>query len=254
MSSGLITYANTSVTGSGPTSRIFVPDTNVFYSASSYLTIGLFKTQTVTQDPTNSYAQTSEAGGFPPVTGMPLFRTGVIPQFTCDNCTGDATLVSASVQAGCPANSPLGQCGSRSYIPSANGAAGSLKNKGKLTSLTIDVTTASTHTGAITLNATGQFHNFNIDQSGWAQYDWVPQINLKQAGTRVITPSGTTCNGVGTTGCAGDVCVQPASGCFAPPSTVWIAGGIDPFINGTFSGGVNPQFTMTLRTNQGIIP
>lgn len=254
MSSGLITYANTSVAGAGPTSRIFVPDTNVFYSAAGYLSIGLFKTQTVTQDPTNSYAQTNEVGGFPLGAGTGIFRTGVIPQFTCDTCTGDATLVAAGVQAGATPATPLGQYGFRSYTPSAAGSIGSLKNKGKLTSLTIDVTTASTHTGAITLNATGQFHNFNMDQSGWTQYDWVPQINLKQTGTRVITPSGTTCNGVGSTGCAGDACVQPASGCFAPPSTMWIAGGIDPYANGTFSGGVNPQFTMTLRTNQGIIP
>jgi hypothetical protein len=92
-----------------------------------------------------------------------------------------------------------------------------------------------------------------MDQATWTQYDWVPQINLKQTGTRVITPAGITCNG-SAGACAGDTCVQPVSGCFTPPSTMWIGGGIDPNVFGTFSGGVNPQFTITLRTNQGIVP
>lgn len=253
MSSGLITYANTSVTGGGPTSRVFVPNTNIFQTVSGYLTIGLLKTQTVTQDPTNSYAQTNLAGGFPLGAGTAQFRTGVIPQFTCDTCTGDATLVAAGVQAGATPASPLGEYGFRFYTPSSQAIQGSLKNKGKLTSLTIDVTTASTHTGAITLNATGQSHLFTMDQASWTQYDWVPQINLKQTGTRVITPAGITCNG-SPGGCAGDACVQPVSGCFTPPATMWIGGGIDPATFGSFSGGVNPQFTITLRTNQGIVP
>lgn len=256
MSSGLITFANTAASGGDTAQRIFVPDTNLMFGGSGLLSIGLFKSQTLTQDPTNTYLQTNLAGGFPLGAGTGTFRSAVIPQFTCDTCTGDATMVAASVQAGATPNTPLGQYGSRSYTPSSSPAAvGAIRSRGKLTSLTIDVTQAYTGSGASTLNVTDQFVLNTMDQASWTTYNWVPQINLKQAGTRVITTSGTTCNGSGTTGCAGDVCVAPSgSGCFAPPSTMWISDGISPYINGTFSGGVNPQFSVTLRTDQGIIP
>lgn len=256
MSSGVVSFANTNASGSDPDQRVFVPGANIYWVATGYISTGLFQAQAITQDPTNTYIQTNEAGSFPTIgTNYPQFGTHPAPQFTCDACTGDPTLVATNVQNGAMPLAPLGQYSFRGYAPSASpGSVGSLKNKGKLVSLTIDVTQAYTGSGSSTLNATGQFHNFNADQSGWVQYDWVPQINLKQVGTRVITPSGTTCNGVGTTGCAGDACVQPASGCFAPPSTMWIGSGIDPYINGTFSGGANPQFTMTLRTDQGVVP
>jgi hypothetical protein len=255
MSSGVISFANTNASGSDPDQRVFVPNGNIFWTASGYVSTGLFQSQALTQDPTNVFIQTNEAGGFPTIgTNIPQFRTHPAPQFTCDACTGDATLVATNIQNGATALAPLGQYGFRSYAPSAGtAAAGSIKSKGKLVSLTINVTQAYTGTGTVNLNATGQFHNFNADQSGWVQYDWVPQINLKQAGIRVITPSGTTCNG-SAGACAGDVCVQPASGCFTPPSTIWISSGIDPYINGTFSGGVNPQFTITIVTNQGVVP
>jgi hypothetical protein len=251
MSSGLITYANTSVTGSGPTSRIFVPNTNIFQTASGFLTLGLFKTQTVTQDPTNSFAQTSEAAGFPMGAGTAQFRTGVIPQFTCDTCTGDATLVAAGVQAGATPATPLAQYSFRSFAPtSAQGALGDLIARGRIASLTIDVTQAYTGSGAAVLHATAQFDNLvTVKQSNWTTFSWGPQINLKQTGTRVITPSGVTCNAVAApTGCSGDSLGT------ALPEAVWIQDKISPYMGSTLSGGVNPLFTMTLRTDQGIVP
>jgi hypothetical protein len=81
----------------------------------------------------------------------------------------------------------------------------------------------------------------------------VPSINLKQAGTRIITPSGVTCNG-SPGACAGDTCIQPASGCYALPEAVWIKDPLGPGVFGTFSGGVNPLFTITVQTDQGGVP
>lgn len=255
MTSGVISFANTNASGSDPDQRVFVPGGNIYWSATGYVSAGLFQAQAITQDATNVYIQTNEAAGFPTIgTNYPQFRTHPAPQWTCDDCTGDEDIVSTNIQRGATALAPLGEYARRSYAPtSAQGNLGGINGNGKLVSLTIDVTQAYTGTGAATLNATGQFHNFNVDQATWTQYDWVPQINLKQAGTRVITPAGTTCDG-SPGPCAGDGCLLPVSGCFTPPATVWINSGVGPYMGSTLSGGVNPQFTITIRTDQGVVP
>lgn len=38
-----------------------------------------------------------------------------------------------------------------------------------------------------------------------------------------------------------------------PPEAVWIKNGIGPTLAGTMSGGVNPQFTITIETDQGVV-
>lgn len=86
------------------------------------------------------------------------------------------------------------------------------------------------------------FLNPTAKQSDWTNFDWFYSINLKQAGTRVVTPSGVTCNG-SPGGCAGDTGL-------VVPEAIWIWNGIGGFIDGAFSGGVNPQFTITIRTDQ----
>lgn len=252
MSGGVISFANTNASGSDPDQRVFVPPNgNVFWSATGFTTAGLFNVQAISQDPTNTLVQTNEAGGFPALTNITPARPHPAPQFTCDTCTGDPELVATSVQAGATPLAPLGTYSSRSYAPTSSpGTQGDVFVRGKIVSLTIDVTTASTHTGAITLNATSQFNNLStVKQSNWTSFSWGPQINLKQTGTRVITPAGVTCNGVGApTGCSGDSLGTTL------PEAVWIADKLSPYVNGTFSGGVNPVFTMTIRTDQGVVP
>lgn len=249
MSSGVISFLNTDGSGSDPDQRVFIPGGNIFWGATGYLSVGLFQAQAITQDATNTFIQTNEAGGFPTLTGIPQFRPHPAPQWTCDACTGDFHATATNIQNGATPLAPLGSYYHGSFAPtSAQGYLSSgFKNKGKLTSLTIDVTQAYSGSGAATLQATGQFNNLNMDQSTWTQYDWFPvNINLKQTGTRVITPSGVTCNG-SPGACSGDSITTP-------PSTMWINDGISPFMGSTLGVGTQPLVTVTLRTDQGVVP
>ena len=213
--------------------------------------------QTIQWGTSNVYVQTSMAGGFPPFTSASgsaccLLQANAGPQFTCDTCTGDAILEAMSVQAGATPGAPMGSYSSRNYAPTTGGSVGSLYAVGQLVSLTIDVTTASTAVTS-TMDVTGSSHNETVKQSDWTPYDWVPRINLKQTGTRVITPSGTTCNGAPGP-CSGDSCTLPSGGigCYTLPEAVWFKNALAPFINGAFSG-VNPVFSITIETDQGVV-
>lgn len=261
MSGGVISFLNSDVTGStGPISRIFGPvPGNIFYQVTGSFsgTIGLFNSQTLTQDPTNTFVGTNEAGGFPTFAGYSgILRPHPAPQFTCDGCLGDPTFVAMNTQLGATPLKPIKEFSKRFYTPSAQGDVGDLLAQGKIVSLTIDVTIAGTAAGSLTLNPTAVSHQETVNQSTWLGYDWVPTINLKQIGTRVITPSGTTCNGVVGPGpggsCSGDSCTLPASGCYVLPAAVWIKERLAPFMTGTPTG--NPTFSIEIKTNQGVVP
>lgn len=254
MSSGVISFANTAATGGGTAQRwASTIGKTIFYAAGGFSTLGVFTVLGVTQDPTNTYIQTDQAGGFPNFATLgggtqPYFAANGAQQFTCDACTGDASFTAMNVQNGATALAPMMTYGFRSYAPTANtSTAGKLVSVGKLVSLTVDVTQAYTGTGALVLNPTGQFINTTINQSTWTTFNWFPTINLKQTGTRVITPGGVTCNG-GAGACAGDT-INSTDG--FPPNAVWIQG-LDPSVFGASfpGGGVNPLFTITIRTDQ----
>lgn len=262
-SSGVISFLNTDVTGSGPPSRIFapIPNANTFYDIGGSFSgsIGLFNSTAITQDPTNVFVQTSQAGGFPTFTSggggtcCTALRPHPAPQFTSDASTGDATLVAMNIQRGATPLAPVAQFSSRDYAPTVTGLVGDLLARGKVVSLTVAVGTAYTGAGAATLNATGQFQLETVDQSGapaYVPFNFFPQINLKQTGTRVIAPSGVTCNGVAApTGCSGD-----SLGTALPATSVWVKERLSPYVSSSFSGGVNPQFTITIQTDQGVVP
>lgn len=244
MSGGVITFPNTAATGGGPAQRWVVPGTNVYWSARGYLTIGLFQVQDVTQDETNTYIHTNEVGGFPALASPIFYRTHPASQFTCDACTGDPAAVATSVQAGATPLGPLATYSRRSYAPTGPSKnLGSLFVKGKLVSLTINVTQAYTGAGPAVLNPTGESHNFAIKQSDWTVYDWWPTINLKVAGERIITPSGVSCNGA-PGGCSGDLNM-------IVPEAIWIQAGLGPSVPSRLSGGTTPTFTITAKTDQG---
>ena len=182
-------------------------------------------------------------------------NTAIVVNTPAGGAGGDGILVATSLQAGATALTPLGQYSFRSYAPtSAQGGLAPLFAWGKIISLTVNVTQAYTGSGSATLQVGGQFNNFQtIKQSDWSDFIFAPQINLKQAGERIITPSGVTCNGVSApTGCSGDSLGT------ALPEAVWIGSNITqnlgPYMGSTFSGGTAPTFTMTLRTNQGVVP
>jgi hypothetical protein len=248
MSGGIISFPNSAATGASPAQQWIIPGGNVFWSAPGYLTIGLFQTQAITQDGTNTYVQTNEVGGFPTLGNLTTFRGISSAQFTCDACTGDPALVATNIQSGATPLAPLATYSRRSYAPtSPSKNLGSLVVRGKLVSLTINVTQAYTGSGSAILNPTGEFHNFAIKQSDWTVYDWWPTINLKVAGERVITPSGVTCNGV-PGGCSGDLNMSA-------PEAIWISNGLDPSLPCKLSdGGRLPTFVITARTDQGVVP
>lgn len=258
MTTGIYSWLNTDETGATPVGAVILPPKgNIYYRASGFLSIGLFNVSALTQDPTNAFAQTNEVGGLPtPSGGVTAFLSHPAPQWTCTdpNVASDATFKAVCTNDGATALAPLYNYGKRAYAPSTQGNIGIIQNRGRIVSLTVNVTTASTHTSSITLNAASQFNNrATMKQSDWTTFLWGPQINLKQAGTRVITAAGWTCDTGGGPvggGCSGDV----TTGAGALPEAVWIADGIDPYVAGTFSGGVDPQFMMTLRTDQGVVP
>lgn len=255
MSSGVISFPNTAASSFDPAQLPFVPPNgNVFWGGGGFLTTGLFNVQAMTQDATNTYIQTNEAGTYPAVSGSPVFRTHPAPQFTCDTCnvgSGDQRLYAMSVQRGATPLAPYGSYSSLDYAPtSAQGALQSMLARGKIVSLTVNVTQAYSGAGSATLNVTSQFNNMpTVKQSDWSSFLWGPQINLKQAGSRVITPSSVTCDGVAApTGCSGDSLGT------ALPEAVWITDKLDPYMGSTLGVGTQPQFTITIRTDQGVVP
>lgn len=252
MSGGVISFPNTSASGGGPDQRWASPINGTFFfgtngSSGFYSTIKSFKVLGITQDATNTYIQTDQAGGFPNFASLGgtriQFRANGAYQFTCSNpnSASDPTFKAMCTDAGATPGVPAASYSKRSFAPSVNGSAGSVQGVGKLVSLTIDVTQAYTGSGTLTLGP-AQFLNPTVKQSNWTNFDWFYSINLKQAGTRVITPAGVTCNG-SAGGCSGDTSLTV-------PEAVWLWTGIGTYLNGTLSGGVNPQFTITLQTDQ----
>lgn len=244
MSGGVIAFPNTAANGPGPAQRWAVPGTNVFWSAPGYLTIGRFQVRALTQDATNTYIHTNEADGFPAVPGPIFYRVQPSSRFTCDACTGDPALVATTVQSGATPLAPLATYSRRSYSPTGPSKnLGSLFVKGKLVSLTINVTQAYDGPGSGILNPTGEFRNSVVKQSDWTTYNWWPTINLKVAGERVITPSGVSCNGV-PGGCSGDLNMTV-------PEAIWIQERLGPSLPSKLADGTMPKFTITAKTDQG---
>lgn len=259
-------FPNSAQTGSGPPSRVWAPvgasNSNVWYVVGGSFsgTIGLVTGTALTQDATNTYVQTTDSVAFPPpftsASGSVCCQTITAhpaPQFTCDDCSGDPIFAAMNIQRGATPLAAVGEFASRDYAPAVSAAnIGALIGRGRLVSLTVNVTQAYTGSGSSVLTPTSQFSNLEtVKQSDWTPWVWFPIINLKQAGIRVITPGGVTCNG-SPGACAGDT-INSTDG--YPPEAVWVKGGISPSIGGAaFSGGVNPQFTITIQTDQGVVP
>lgn len=258
MSGGVITFANTTAFDPELSQRIFapIPNANLFYriaSGGAGETIGLVNGQSITQDATNMYVQTNEAGGFPTWTVSTLFgyRPHPAPQWTCDTCSGLISFASTSVQNGATPLAPLGSSTGYTYNPTTTGAAGGFfPTFGKLVSATINVTTAYNGSGSAVLNVTSQFGTPTVKQSDWSSWAWFPRVNLKQVGVRVITPGGVTCDGV-PGACSGDT-INSTDG--YPPEAVWIRGTLTPYMANTIGAGTTPQVTISIQTDQGVVP
>ena len=215
--------------------------------------------QTIQWGTSNTYIGTNQSGGFPSTTafnsnGTIFLKTTGTPNITCDVCNAgnpSSDGYGISLQAGATAGKPLGSYISKQYTPtSAQGSLGSLNARGVFKGMSINVTTAATSAGAVSLSLVGQFQaNSLVSQntpSAPAPVTWSAgnfSINLKQTGNREISASGVvTCNG-SPGACAGDSINPPAN-----MSTMWIPfGTFNPYMSSTFTTA--PTFTATLQTD-----
>lgn len=122
--------------------------------------------------------------------------------------------------------------------------------RGIFKGMSINVTTAATSAGSVTMSPVGQFQTFSLVSQNTpgapAPVTWTAgnfSINLKQTGNRAISASGiVTCNG-SPGACAGDTINPPAN-----MSTMWLPFGIfNPYMGSTHTGA--PTFTITVQTD-----
>jgi hypothetical protein len=262
MSSGVLTFSHTFANQSAPASRLFGPlPSNTYYVIGGSFSgpIGLFNGSSIVDGATDTSVQTNESGGFPSFTsgsGASCCATLVshqMPQFTCDACTGVRSFAATSVQGGATQLAPLNEFASSSYSPtSGNTTLGQINPVGRIVSLTIDVTQSYDGSNSLTLNVLGVGGIETVNQAAgppWTAVTYNPRINLKQTGTRVITPSGVTCDGVAGA-CSGDVGLSLTS------AAQWIKAGFNPSNGGTVYVGNTrtPIFTITAQMDQGVVP
>lgn len=256
MSSGVISYANTTVSGAGPISRIMVPGANIRFQTNNYpfgWNIGpTFQVAGLTQDPTNVYVQTTEAGAEPTISNFPAatyvtFRSQSVPSFTCTDCLGAANLLVQDSTRGAPPGLPPQSWGKYDFAPTAAGDNYGWNMWGALISISINVTQAFTGSGGGELRMS-QFNNiFLVDRTNYSSVTYGPTINTKVAGERIITPSGVTCDGV-PGACSGDANLTwPTNGWLQDSIGLWMAGDLS-------GGGVKPLITLTVHLDQGVVP
>jgi hypothetical protein len=246
MTNGVIASPNSN----GPVAWA-VPGANIMFARydGNLWTEGVpFQVIDVTQDATNTYIQTSLAGGFPSLptnstNGLSIYGHPA-PKFTCTNCTGSADAVDlAQAPAGVPIFSYSKRTFTGNQLPVwAGGALSYARIWGAIVSVKINVT--KPYTGAratLTLNALGPYGIPAISADG-SQTGLNPAINLKIAGERVIFPSSV----VGTQ--SGDI--------ISAPGPMWFEMGYAPTVSADISGespSVWPTVTIEITTDQGVV-
>ncbi len=257
INNGIITIPN-----SAGTNRWAVPGTQAFFSG-QYETFFPFTVKDVTQDANNTYVQTTLPGSWPP---SPLWYHGLslnirvhpAPKFTCINCTNSA---GQTLFLGHPPGSPLYSYLQKTFSGSSSGTITPISAIGtqsvptvtdpiwgKVKSVSINVTKPYTGSQSTAIfHAVSVFDNYPTIKSDGSVYIYGPQINLRQVGNRVITPTGVTCDGL-PGACLGDsgltipealwftqaLSVGASTNISSEPSTVW------------------PLVTETIQTDQGL--
>jgi hypothetical protein len=220
-----------------------VPGANVSFGGAFPRQGPVFQVLDLRQDATNTYIDTSLAGGFPT---MPLSggQASVVvvsaPQFTCVNCSGSADALDLN-QA--PAGAPLWSYSKRT-LTAANCAPVTpiVPIWGQLTSMNTVVSSAYT---GVSLNVQlDQIAHIQILGSSSSSTGINPIINAKVANAtaRTITPTTTSGAQSGDTLTAAGVGAWVLSNQFSPECSANIAGSGDPF-----------TATVEFITNQGVI-
>jgi hypothetical protein len=222
----------------------------------------MFQVLSTTQDvSSNTIVTTNFFGDFSSVphygAGNISIRVHPAPIFTCINCTGDPQVVDLS-QAICHGR-PLYSCTSRTYTGSAPGMANSLgtasnttqsaRSWGNLSSLEINVTTPFTGTGGqLDYSVGSPFNNYRLIKPDGSTCNYSPQVNLNQAGKRLITPVGVTGDQIGD----GTLSVTG----FCGVATGWFHDDRGLAASRDISGQsptVWPTVTITIMTDQGVV-
>lgn len=210
------------------------------------------KVNDVTQDLTNTYVHTSEAGGFPTGSWSALGLALVphpAPMFTGSFLPGSAN--TALALNGCPAQAPLYSCQNFTYTGSASGtSAGYAPNIwGEVDTFTF--TNNVPYTGVSSLTWTlSQFSNMLVLTSGLAVANLPTEtINVKLPNscgscTRTLNAA----NPTGSNTQASDSLAMPAAG-----SLIGGSPGSGPVFSANTPSD-SPQVTITLRTNQNLPP
>jgi hypothetical protein len=243
MSGGVISRVKSAGTGAPP--QWAVPGGWCYfggYRAAS----SAFQVLDVTDDGTNIHIQTNLAGGFPAQftnggSSTPIkAQTCPSTKFSFVGCTGSDVAVGLSGSV--PAKRPYCSYWNFTYQGVAwKSTQAIIPLWGKVVSIVINVSTAFTGTGALSMNFGPPFvldsTNHVVQWTGFA-------VDLKTAGTRTITPSGVT----GTAGLD--------SGLTLPDATTWMVGDqFQPTLSADISGqsvGLYPVVTITIITDQGI--
>ena len=242
MSNGIITIPNTN-----GAVRWAVPGTNLIWQGRGESEL-LIHVIDVTQDATNTYVQTDcvgantacgIAGGFPnvPLAGTALIvRAHPAPKFTCSNCSGSTDAVSLS-QA--PAGAPLYSYSKVTYDQSwPVSSTGSFSAWGRVKTLNFTVTGPYSGAGALSFFPMYQF-GYGTVQGDGTFFFYSPQVDLKTASTRTVTPTSVTGSG----GTDANLSI---------PSAVWLTGQTEPNISANV--GWNGTITIEVITDQGVIP
>jgi hypothetical protein len=240
MSDGVITVPNSH----GPLSWA-VPGVNAMFALydGSLLTEGSpFQVIDLTQDATNTYIETSLAGGFPllptdPSHGLNIYAHPT-PKFTCTNCTGSVDAMDLS-QTGAQGQ-PLFSYSKRTYSGSTQRPP-RFTIWGNMVKLSINVMTP--YTGiqpTLTLTPLGAGGTAVISSELSTNYN--PAINLKIAGDREIFPN--------------SIVGAQSGDSISIPGTIWFEQGIGPYLSADISGepsSVWPTFTIEVTTDQGVV-
>jgi hypothetical protein len=242
MSGGTITIPNThgAVTWA-------VPGTNFTWSYGSKESTFVYQVSDVTQDVTNTYVATNcvgsttvcgSGGNLPAASGTLTIRAHPAPKFTCSGCIGNALITQYN---SAPAAVPLYSYSQVVYdrttpVSSTPGP----DMWGTVSNLTFTVTGAyAGATNPYTFAPLYQF-GYGIVLSGGSVTTYTPIVDLRTAGSRVITPSGVTGSG------------GADSGLTLPAAVSWMAGTSEPNISATTLDWAG-TLTVTLTTNQGVV-
>lgn len=215
-----------------------------------------FTVRSVTADATNIYVQTD----WPYTSGFQswMTRINVVPSqylsFGSDTVSSTVEvqrlMAATAASRGIPGTYVTaalngGNCGTD---VGSSSIAVTPQTGGKLISLTVNVTTP--YTGiAPTLNW-GKATQFVLAAGGASFVTWNPRLDLKTAGTRVITPSGVT----GTAGADANLSLPSADAWLSHWLSSMSTGSTDIRTEYAGNPSVGPVFTVEMILDQGFIP